>query len=276
MIRAPLLGLLVLVLALAPSQALSLERPYVVLAAGTTTRDSGLLAQILPLFEARSGLSVRVIGVGTGRAIELARRGDVDTLLVHDPESEEALLREGLASLRRTVMQNDFLLVGPADDPAEARLARDAPAALARVAQVRELFLSRGDDSGTHKRELALWKAAGTAPAGSWYRETGSGMGATLNTASQLGAYTLVDRATWLFFRNRGELTILSDGDVRMRNLYSVLLVSRAAHSHVRPRAQEFADWLVSEEAQAAIRAYTIDGQVLFHPAAEPPSEEIP
>ncbi|MBW2243195.1 MAG: substrate-binding domain-containing protein [Deltaproteobacteria bacterium] len=276
MIRAPGLGLLLAAIALAPLQALSQGRPYVVLAAGTTTRDSGLLAQLLPLFEARSGLAVRVIGVGTGRAIELARRGDVDALLVHDPAAEDALLREGVASLRRTVMVNDFLLIGPQEDPAGARHASDAPAALNRVAQAQGLFLSRGDDSGTHKRELALWKATGTAPEGSWYRETGSGMGATLNTASQLDAYTLVDRATWLFFRNRGQLAILYEGDARMRNLYSVLLVSRAAHPHVRPRAQEFADWLVSKEAQAAIRAYTIDGQVLFHPAANPPSEESP
>ncbi|MCP3986196.1 MAG: solute-binding protein [bacterium] len=271
-----MLGLVLAATTIATPGAVSAEHPYVVLAAGTTTRDSGLLAHLLPLFEAHHGLTVRVIGVGSGRAIELARRGDVDALLVHDPAAEEALLRDGVASERRAVMVNDFLLVGPADDPAGAARAADAPDALARVARVRELFLSRGDDSGTHKRELALWQTIDTIPTGDWYRETGSGMGATLNTAAQLGAYTLVDRATWLFFRNRGKLTALHEGDARLRNSYSVLLVSSTAHSHVRPQARELVDWLVSEEAQAAIRAYTIDGQVLFHPAARPPAKEAP
>lgn len=276
MIRARRVVLLLAVTALLVADASRAERPFVVLAAGTTTRDSGLLAHLLPLFEARSGLAVRVIGVGTGRAIELARRGDVDALLVHDQAAEQALLREGIASQRRKVMVNDFLLVGPSDDPADVRSAATAPDALARVAGARELFLSRADNSGTHHREQALWEATQIEPAGAWYRETGSGMGATLNTASQLGAYTLVDRATWLFFRNRGHLVALHEGDLRLRNVYSVLLVSPAAHPHVRARARELFDWLVSEEAQTAIGAYTIDGQVLFHPAADPRSEEIP
>lgn len=249
------------------------ERPFVVLAAGTTTRDSGLLAHLLPLFEARSGLAVRVIGVGTGRAIELARHGDVDALLVHDRAAEETLLREGIASERREVMVNDFLLVGPAGDPADVRNASTAQDAVARVAHARKLFLSRGDDSGTHHREQALWEAAGTKPSGAWYRQTGSGMGATLNTASQLGGYTLVDRATWLFFRNRGHLTALYEGDSQLRNVYSVLLISPAAHPHVRPRARELFDWFVSREAQTAIGAYSIDGQILFHPTADPIAE---
>lgn len=246
------------------------EAPYIILASTTSTRDSGLLAHILPRFEARTGIAVRVIAVGTGRALGLGEKGDVDALLVHDTVSEERFMAEGHGSLRREVMYNDFVIVGPVDDPAGIATTTDAAEALATIAARKALFVSRGDDSGTHKAELRLWKAADHDPSGasgSWYRETGSGMGATLNTASELGAYALSDRGTWLSFRNRRELRILVQGDPPLRNVYGVLVVNPQRHPHTKARlARKLVDWLSSEEGRRAIADFRLEDQPLFFP----------
>jgi tungstate transport system substrate-binding protein len=242
------------------------------LASTTSTRDSGLLDAILPLFREASGVEVRVIAVGTGRALELGRRGDVDALLVHDRASEDAFVADGDGLFRRDVMFNDFVLIGPSADPADIAGLASASEALGRIAAKRAPFLSRGDDSGTHKAELRLWRAAGVDPSGasgSWYRETGNGMGATLNTATELDAYVLTDRGTWLSFRNRGDLVILLEGDPPLLNPYGVLVVDPAKHPHAKvDAATAFADWLVSEEGQDAIAAFRVLGQPLFFPNA--------
>ena len=244
------------------------EKPFLLLASTTSTRDSGLLADLLPRFEARTGIEVRVVAVGTGRALELGRRGDVDALLVHDRASEDAFVADGHGQLRRDVMYNDFVIVGPADDPAGLSGMESAAAGLAAIAASKALFLSRGDDSGTHKAELRLWLPAGVDPrpaSGSWYRETGNGMGATLNTAAELGAYVLTDRGTWLSFRNRRGLGIRLEGDPPLRNPYGVLVVSPERHAHVKVElARKLADWLVSPEGQEAIAAFRVNGRQLF------------
>lgn len=258
------------------------EKPFLTLASTTSTNDSGLFASILPRFEADTGIAVRVVAVGTGQALEIGRRGDADALLVHDRASEDRFLADGLASLRRDVMYNDFVIVGPSVDPAGIRGGTKAPAALATIAAQRAAFVSRGDDSGTHKAEARLWSAAGIEPegaSGGWYRETGSGMGATLNVAAELPAYTLSDRATWLAFRNRRELTILVEGDASLRNAYGVLVVNPARHPHVKAElAMRFADWLTGAEGRAAIEAFRIDGQRLFFvwPRTEAPIRSLP
>jgi tungstate transport system substrate-binding protein len=244
----------------------------IVLASTTSTRDSGLLDAILPIFEAEAGIAVRVVAVGTGRALDLARRGDADVLFVHDRASEEAFVEEGHGIRRRPVMYNDFVVVGPPDDPAGVRGLDDVADALARVAASRAPFFSRGDESGTHKAELRLWTAAGLEPSAredAWYRETGAGMGATLNTANQAGGYALTDRGTWLAFRNRARLDLLVEGDPRLRNEYGVIVVSPERHPHVNAAAAtRLADWLVSEEGRAAIAAFRVEGEPLFFPIA--------
>ena len=262
------LGVLPLALALAgPASA----APPLTLVSTTTTRDSGLLDHLLPRFEAESGISVRVISVGTGQALALGRRGDADVLLVHDRASEDAFVAEGLALFRRDVMYNDFVLVGPAADPAQLRGLRDASAALARIAERRAAFVSRGDESGTHKAELRLWRQAGIDPraaSGTWYRETGSGMGATLTTANELTAYTLTDRGTWLASRRRGGLVLFVEAGAALRNAYGVLVVNPARHPHVQAElATRFADWITSPAGKAAIESFRIDGEVAFHAA---------
>ena len=265
----PLLGL---ALALLPVGRAAAEEPYLTLASTTSTQDSGLFAHLLPLFESQAGIAVRVVAVGTGQALELGRRGDADALLVHDREAEEHFLAEGFAESRRDVMWNDFLVAGPSADPAAVKGLTSAADALRRIAEAKAPFASRGDDSGTHKAELRLWKAAGIDPAGasgSWYRETGGGMGATLNTAAELGAYLLVDRATWVAFRNKRSLTALVEGDARLRNPYGVLVVSPAKHPHVKVElARRFAEWLTSDAGRAAIDGFQVDGVQLFHAAA--------
>jgi tungstate transport system substrate-binding protein len=263
---------LLLTLALLHRPAWSEER-FITVASTTSTEQSGLFAHLLPLFTAKSGIAVRVIAPGTGQALQTAARGDVDLVLVHDPESEKEFVAEGYGVKRHPVMYNDFLLVGPAVDPAGIRGIKDAAAALAKIAAAETPFASRGDDSGTHKAELRLWKAAGIDPTGrGWYRETGSGMGPTLNTAAGLGAYALTDRATWLAFSNKQDLEMLVEGDRRLFNQYGAILVNPQRHPHVKADwAQSFIDWLISPEGQQAIADYKIAGRQLFFPNAGDP-----
>ncbi|MHA1154143.1 MAG: substrate-binding domain-containing protein [Alphaproteobacteria bacterium] len=248
------------------------DSPAITLASTTSTENSGLFAHLLPRFTEASGIVVRVVAVGTGQALRIARNGDADVLLVHHRSSEETFVAEGYGVRRHDVMYNDFVLVGPGTDPAALRGLDDAAVALARVAATRAPFASRGDDSGTHKKELDLWAAAGLDPStasGTWYRETGSGMGATLNAAVGMGAYALSDRATWLAFRNKGDFQVLVEGDQRLFNPYGAILVNPARHPHVHAReGQAFIDWLVSDQGQDAIAAYRLDGRQLFFPNA--------
>jgi tungstate transport system substrate-binding protein len=243
--------------------------PFITVASTSSTQNSGLFEHLLPKFKAASGVSVRVIAVGTGAAIRLARAGDADVLLVHHRQSEEIFVSQGFADKRFPVMYNDFLIVGPASDPADIKGMSSSAAALAKIGAAKAVFVSRGDDSGTHKRERALWSAAGVDPSthpGTWYRETGSGMGATLNIGAAMNAYTLSDRGTWLSFANKQALVSLVEGDPRLRNKYGVLLVSEKKHPHVKTAlGQRFIDWLLSKDGAAAINNYKIDGQVLFH-----------
>lgn len=252
--------------------ALSDELPPITVASTTSTENSGLFAYLLPLFTAETGIEVRVVAVGTGQAIRLAATGDADVLFVHHPPSERKFVADGLGLARHPVMHNDFVLVGPADDAAGIGGMTDVAAALRRIGESESVFVSRGDDSGTHKKELALWEAAGSDPhpaSGTWYREAGSGMGATLNTANAMGAYTLSDRATWVSFGNKGDLEILVEGDPRLHNPYGVIVVNPDRHPHVYAvEAQVFVDWLLSETGQKAIAAYRVDGQQLFYPDA--------
>ena len=248
------------------------ETEFITLACTTSTENSGLLDRIFPLFEEKTGIRVHTVAVGTGQALRLARAGDADVILVHDRVSEDAFVSEGHGVRRYDVMYNDFVLLGPASDPAGVGGETEVVRALSRIAETRSLFVSRGDDSGTHKAELRLWVAAELDPSsasGTWYRETGSGMGSTLNHASAAGGYTLSDRGTWLSFRNRGELAILVEGDLPLYNPYGVILVNPARHPHVKAEAgQRLIDWLVSEEGQAAIAGYRVRGEMLFKPNA--------
>jgi len=243
---------------------------FITVASTTSTEQSGLFGHILPLFQEKSGIEVRVIAQGTGQALETGRRGDADLVFVHARAAEEAFVAEGYGVERFEVMYNDFVVVGPASDPAGVKGSSDVVAALAAIAESESSFASRGDDSGTHKAELALWGVAGIEPAGGWYRETGSGMGPTLNTAAQMPAYVMTDRGTWISFRNRGELEVLVEGDDRLFNQYGVILVNPERHGHVKAEdGQAFIDWLVSPEGQAAIGSYEMNGQQLFFPNAE-------
>lgn len=255
-----------------PARTAPDEAPHLTLASTTSTRDSGLFELLLPRFRESKGIAVRVIAVGTGRALDLGRRGDADALLVHAREAELRFMEEGHGALRREVFWNEFVILGPARDPAGIRGLSDAPAALARIAGAKAPFVSRGDNSGTHEAELRLWEAAGLDPTGAsggWYRETGSGMGATLNTASQMDAYTLADRGTWLAFGNPGALRVLVEGDPRLRNVYGAIAVSPDRHPHVKyDLARRFVEWLRSEEARRAISGLRIRGERLFHPVA--------
>lgn len=254
--------------------AASAENSAVTLATTTSTENSGLLSEILPVFEAETGIEIRVITVGTGQALRLARQGDVDVVLVHDRQSEDLLVAEGWGVDRKNVMYNDFVLVGPAADPAGIAGGKDAPKALQEIGEQGAIFLSRGDDSGTHKAEQRLWRAAGVDPIQAdfkGYRQLGSGMGATLNTAAAMKAYTLVDRGTWLSFGNRQDLVVLVEGDSRLFNPYGVILVNPDRHAHVNHvGAKGFAEWLTSPEGQAAIRNFQVAGQPLFRPNADP------
>lgn len=240
------------------------------LATTTSTENSGLLADLVPRFRAATGLEVDVVAVGTGQALELGRRGDADVLLTHDRAGEELFVAEGHGTDRRDVMYNDFVIVGPADDPAGVRGAATTSEALQRIARAQAPFLSRGDDSGTHRKERRLWQAAGLEPdvTRPWYRESGSGMGRTLNTAVQMQAYTLTDRGTWLSFNNKQDFAIAFEQDPPLNNPYSsVLVASPLLSSERRARAQAWHDWLTSREGQAAIDAFRVNGQPLFFAA---------
>ncbi|MBK6980751.1 MAG: extracellular solute-binding protein [Betaproteobacteria bacterium] len=246
---------------------------YITVASTTSTEQSGLFKQLLPEFEKASGIEARVVALGTGQALDMGRRGDADVLFVHDQVAEEKFVSDGYGVKRFEVMYNDFVIVGPREDPAKTR-GGDVVAGLKAIAAARAPFASRADKSGTHAAELRYWKAAGMDMAkdkGPWYRETGSGMGPTLNTASGMNAYALTDRGTWLNFKNRGDLVILVEGDKRLFNQYGVMLVNPAKHAHVKQEAgRKFIDWLVSPAGQSAIAAYKIGGEQLFFPNAKP------
>ena len=265
-------GAAVLVIAVPP---LGAAERSLTLASTTSTENSGLFAHILPKFEAATGIRVRVVAVGTGQAIRLARSGDADVLLVHHTPSEERLVAEGHGLARHDLMYNDFVLVGPSDDPAGVRGTAQAAAALRTIARARSVFVSRGDDSGTHKAELALWYGSGVdlaASSGSWYRELGAGMGATLNVAAAMNAYVLSDRGTWTTFANKGDLTILVEGDPALRNQYGVVRLDPARHGHVKAAAgRALVEWLLSPPGQSAIASFTVDGRQLFFPNASGP-----
>jgi tungstate transport system substrate-binding protein len=248
------------------------EDRSIVVASTTSTQDSGLFGYLLPIFKAKTGIEVKVIAQGTGQALDTARRGDADVVFVHAKSQEEKFLAEGFGVKRFDVMYNDFVLVGPKRDPAGVR-GNDIETALKTIQSKRASFVSRGDKSGTHSAELALWKQAGidiAAARGPWYREIGQGMGAALNIAGAMDGYVLSDRGTWISFKNRGDLDILVEGDKRLFNQYGVMLVNPEKYPSVkRELGQTFVDWLISAEGQAAIAGYKIDGQQLFFPNGE-------
>src|SRR5690554_1761993 len=238
------------------------EQPFIIVQSTTSTQNSGLFEHILPKFTEKTGIDVRVVAVGTGQALKNAEKGDGDVVLVHSKPDEEKFVAEGWGVKRYDVMYNDFVIVGPADDPAKIGGLRDAAAALKKIAEAEAPFASRGDESGTHKAELKLWADAGLDPApssGKWYLETGSGMGATLNTAVGKRAYTLTDRGTWLSFANKGGFKVLVEGDPKLFNQYGVILVNPEKHKTVKAKeGQAFIDWLTSKEGQAAIASFKI------------------
>ena len=252
------------------------QQKFITVASTTSTEQSGLFKHLLPAFERKTGIQVRVVALGTGQAIDLGKRGDADVAFVHDKEAEEKAVAEGAFVDRREVMYNDFIVVGPKSDPAKAK-GRDVVAGLKKISEAKAPFASRGDKSGTHSAELRLWKEAGIDPQqgrGSWYRETGSGMGPTLNTASGMNAYALVDRGTWLSFKNRGDLAILVEGDKRLFNQYGVMLVNPRKHPDVKKaEGMAFIDWVTSAEGQKTIADYKIGGEQLFFPNAGKASE---
>ena len=268
--------LLLLVLLALAMPALAQEKSIVV-ASTTSTEDSGLFGYLLPIFKAKTGIDVKVVAQGTGQALDSARRGDADVVFVHAKAQEEKFLAEGFGVNRFDEMYNDFVLIGPKSDPAGIAGGHDIVAALTAISQKGTPFISRGDRSGTHVAELALWKAADIDPAphkGTWYREIGQGMGAALNMASAQGAYVLSDRGTWISFKNRGDLVIAVEGDKRLFNQYGVMLVSPAKHPQVKKElGQRFVDWVISPEGQKAIAGYEIAGQQLFFPDAPMPTQ---
>ncbi|MBT9508031.1 substrate-binding domain-containing protein [Rhodoferax sp.] len=243
----------------------------VVMASTTSTEQSGLFSHLLPEFKKASGLDVKVVALGTGQALDMGRRGDADVLFVHDQAAEEKIVADGFAIKRFPVMYNDFVLIGPAADPAKAR-GKDIVEALKKLSATSASFISRGDKSGTHAAELRYWKVAGAQDSkGSGYKECGCGMGPALNIASSSGAYVLADRGTWLSFKNRGDLTVLVEGDTKLFNQYGVMVVNPAKHPHVKAAdAQKFVDWVVSARGQEAIASYKIGGEQLFFPNAKP------
>lgn len=246
---------------------------FIIVQSTTSTQNSGLFDYILPMFTDKTGTEVRVVAVGTGQAIKNARNGDGDVLLVHAKPAEEKFVADGEGVSRHDVMYNDFVIVGPESDPAEVAGMSDAVAALSKIAESEASFASRGDDSGTHKAELRLWDEAGVdaaAASGDWYRETGSGMGATLNTGTGMDAYIMTDRATWISFGNKGDYKILVEGDPELFNQYGIILVNPEKHSNVKADlGQQFIDWMLSEEGQNAIASFKVDGQQLFFPNAD-------
>jgi tungstate transport system substrate-binding protein len=269
LIRQALSATAALALAAALAAPTSARNEYITVASTTSTEQSGLFGHILPIFEQATGIEVRVIAQGTGQALETGRRGDADVIFVHAEPAEIRFVEEGYGVERRPVMYNDFIIVGPADDPAGIAGGRDAAVAFTAIAAAEAAFASRGDDSGTHQAERMLWADAGIEPGRAWYREVGSGMGPTLNTAAEMQAYTLSDRGTWISFANRRDLEIVVEGDNRLFNQYGVILVDPARHPHVKAEAgQAFIDWLVSREGQKALGSYELRGQQLFFPNA--------
>ncbi len=245
------------------------------MASTTSTEQSGLFGYLLPIFEKKTGIQVRVVALGTGQALDLARRGDADVVFVHARSAEEKFLAEGQGVKRFPVMYNDFVLIGPKSDPAHVAGGKDILKAFRQVQAAQAPFVSRGDRSGTHMAELELWKAAGVdldKAKGPWYRDTGQGMGPALNIASSMNAYILADRGTWLAFKNRGDLAILVEGDRKLFNQYGVMLVNPAKHPAVKKQlGQAFVDWVISPEGQEAIAGYKINGEQLFFPDAGQP-----
>jgi tungstate transport system substrate-binding protein len=248
----------------------------IVVASTTSTEDSGLFGYLLPLFKATTGIDVKVVAQGSGQALDTARRGDADVVFVHAKSAEEKFLAEGFGVKRYPVMYNDFVLIGPKGDPAGIKGSTDIVAALKTLKSKGVAFISRGDKSGTHIAELALWKVAGidiAADKGPWYKEIGQGMGAALNTAAAANAYVLSDRGTWLSFRNKGDLVITVEGDKRLFNQYGVMLVNPQKHPTVKKElGQIFIDWLLSPEGQRDIASYKINGEQLFYPNADDPT----
>jgi tungstate transport system substrate-binding protein len=247
---------------------------YILVQSTTSTENSGLFDHLLPQFTKKTGIEVRVVAVGTGQAIKNAKNGDGDVLFVHDKPSEEKFVAEGWGVKRFDVMYNDFIVVGPSKDPAGIAGSKDVVAAFKKIADAKAPFVSRGDDSGTHKAELRLWQAASVdakAASGTWYREAGSGMGATINTAVGMGAYVFTDRATWSSFKNRGDYRIAVEGDNKLFNQYGIILVNPAKHPKVKQaEGQAFIDWVLSKEGQGVIRSFTINGEQQFFPNASP------
>lgn len=259
----------------APAPAIAADGS-IVLASTTSVENSGLLAHILPQFTAKTGISVRVVAQGTGQALDTARRGDADLVLVHDPEAEQKFMDEGHGATRRQIAWNDFVIVGPSADLAHVKGEHDAVAGFKAIAAAKAPFVSRGDRSGTNAEEIRLWNAAGIAPSkdgqGTWYRDIGGGMGQALNAASAMNAYTLSDRGTWLSFANKGSLTIVIEGDSRLINRYDVIELNPEKHADAKlAEAARLATWLTSPEGQQAIGSYEVSGQQLFHPSAVSP-----
>ena len=266
---------LLLFVALFAALAAGAQDKFIVVASTTSTEQSGLFAFLLPIFEKKTGIQVRVVALGTGQALDLARRGDADVVFVHAKSAEEKFLAEGHGVRRFPVMYNDFVLIGPKSDPAKVAGGKDILEALKKIKGAGAPFVSRGDRSGTHIAELELWELAGIDLAkdkGPWYRDTGQGMGPALNTAAAMNAYVLSDRGTWISFKNRGELAIAVEGDRRLLNQYGVMLVNPAKHPNVKTvLGRAFVDWVISPEGQKAIAEYRIGGEQLFFPNANQP-----
>lgn len=258
--------------ALLLATGLHAQEKFIVVASTTSTEQSGLFTTLLPAFEKRTGIKVRVVAVGTGQALDQGRRGDADVVFVHDKAAEEKFVADGFGVERKEVMYNDFIIVGPKSDPAKAR-GRDVLDGMKKIEGTKSPFVSRGDKSGTHAAEMRYWKTAGVDAEkgkGGWYRECGCGMGPALNTAASMNAYVLADRGTWLSFKNRQDLGIVVEGDTRLFNQYGVMLVNPARHAHVKKElGQAFVDWLVSAEGQKTIADYKIGGEQLFFPNAK-------
>jgi tungstate transport system substrate-binding protein len=263
---------LLMTLALSAASPASLAQNFITVASTTSTEQSGLFRHILPVFEKKTGIQVRVIALGTGQALDMARRGDVDVVFVHARAVEEKFIAEGYGVRRLPVMYNDFVLIGPKSDPARIAGSNNVLEALRRIKSAASPFVSRGDRSGTHMAEIELWRMAGIGiekDRGPWYRDTGQGMGPALNTASSMNGYILADRGTWISFKNRGDLAILVEGDRRLFNQYGVILVNPDKHKHVKKEmGQAFIDWVVAPEGQKAIADYKIGGEQLFFPNA--------
>lgn len=256
------------------SPAIAGDAPFITVQSTTSTENSGLFGYLLPVFTKATGIDIHVVAVGTGQAIKNAENGDGDVLLVHAKADEEKFVASGQGVKRYDLMYNDFVLAGPSADPAGIATEKEAASAFKKIAEAKAPFVSRGDDSGTHKAELKFWKEAAVdakAASGTWYREAGQGMGATLNMASGMAAYVLSDRASWSAFKNRGDLKILVQGDAKLRNPYGVMLVNPEKHPNVKARqGQQFIDWLISAEGQKAIAGFKINGEQQFFPVADP------